>query len=77
MRRLEITATARRDIAAALHHSRTTHGPAAAQRYEALISAALVRLRREPSPPGSRNEPHAACISIPSGSPHDASRIPA
>jgi toxin ParE1/3/4 len=54
MRRLDITATARRDISGVLRDSRLQHGVQAEIRYRNLISSALAELRRDPEPPASK-----------------------
>lgn len=54
MTRLIISASARRDIANALHHSARRWGPVQRQRYQALIGSALQDLQQNPVHPGSR-----------------------
>lgn len=55
MRRLEITATARRDIDVILETSGSRHGAGAASRYRRLIGLAFSELRRDPRRLGSQD----------------------
>lgn len=57
MRRLDITARARRDTAAALRDSLRNFGPLAVDRYILLIDQAYADLRADPERPGVRSDP--------------------
>ena len=55
MRRLVITAAARRDIQQALWTSEDRHGDAAARRYRTLIELAIEEIRQSPDRPTSKS----------------------
>ncbi|WP_298745347.1 type II toxin-antitoxin system RelE/ParE family toxin [uncultured Brevundimonas sp.] len=57
MRRLDITARARRDTAAALRDSLRNFGPVAVDRYILLIEQAYADLCADPERPGARPDP--------------------